>query len=212
MVNSRQLQAGGIELCDVDRLWEGEMESIDVGATTVLVLKLDGQLRAYQAHCPHQGAALLEGELEDGVITCRVHRWQFNAANGRGVNPRSACLKRFPLHVADGKVLIDLEGTSMTSDGNESLADFVGPVMRAGELADAVARSIEDDNPGKEVRIIDRGDYVRIHTARLCRLTRGALERHLGQPYELRSLESEMPAFSGRLRTSDAEFVWFYAT
>jgi nitrite reductase/ring-hydroxylating ferredoxin subunit len=212
MVNSRMLQQGSVEICDVDRLWDGEMESIGVSDTTVLVLKLNGEFRAYQALCPHQCAALADGELADGLITCHAHRWQFRAADGRGVNPRSACLKRFPLHVVDGKVLIDLENASMTDHFDASGDDFVGPVLRAGDLADAVARSIEDDNPGKEVRIVDRGDYVRIHTPRLCRLTRGALERHLGQPYELRLLEIEMPAFSGRLRTSDAEFVWFYAT
>jgi toluene monooxygenase system protein D len=92
----------------------------------------------------------------------------------------------------------------------DSLDNFVGPVIRAGDFADVVARSIEDDNPGKAVRIVDRGDYVRIHTAQVCRLTRAALERHLGHPYEMRMLELEMPSFSGRLRTRDDEFVWFY--
>src|ERR1700733_8525170 len=94
----------------------------------------------------------------------------------------------------------------------DGLDSFVGPVIRAGDFADVVARSIEDDNPGKEVRIVDRGDYVRIHTAQVCRLTRGTLERHLGRPCELRLLELEMPAFSGRLRTRDDEFIWFYET
>lgn len=88
--------------------------------------------------------------------------------------------------------------------------NFVGPVIRAGDFADVVMQSIVDDNPGKHVRVVDRGDYVRIHTAQVCRLTRHALERHLGHPYELRMLEIEMPSFSGRLKTRDDEFVWFY--
>ena len=88
--------------------------------------------------------------------------------------------------------------------------NFVGPVIRAGDFADVVARSIEDDNPGKDVRVVDRGDYVRIHTAQVCHLTRSALERHLGRPFDLRMLEIEMPSFRGRLSTRDDEFVWFY--
>jgi MmoB/DmpM family len=98
---------------------------------------------------------------------------------------------------------------SVTSRGDET-DNFVGPVIRAGDFADVVARSIEDDNPGKTVRIVDRGDYVRIHTAQVCRLTRKALERHLGHSYELRMLEIEMPSFCGRLRTRDDEYVWFF--
>jgi MmoB/DmpM family len=100
--------------------------------------------------------------------------------------------------------------TASEVSGGDEMDSFVGPVIRAGDFADVVARSIKDDNPGKDVRIVDRGDYVRIHTAQVCRLTRKALERHLGHPYELRMLETEMPSFCGRLRTHDDEFVWFY--
>jgi toluene monooxygenase system protein D len=100
--------------------------------------------------------------------------------------------------------------TASETGGGGETDDYVGPVIRAGDFADVVARSIEDDNPGKHVQIVDRGDYVRIHTPRVCRLTRIALERHLGHPYELRNLEIEMPSFRGRLRTREEEFVWFY--
>ena len=100
--------------------------------------------------------------------------------------------------------------TTGEPDGGGESENLVGPVIRAGDFADVVARSIEDDNPGNAVRIIDRCDYVRIHTAQICRLTRRALERHLGHAYEMRMLEIEMPSFSGRLKTSNEEFVWFY--
>jgi hypothetical protein len=103
----------------------------------------------------------------------------------------------------------------MTTEGGtkgEGLANFVGPVLRVGDLADAVVRAIEEDNPGKQVRIVDRGDYVRIHTEKTCRLTRQTLERLLGHDYDLRLLEIDMPSFSGRLRTRRDEYVWYYLT
>jgi toluene monooxygenase system protein D len=85
----------------------------------------------------------------------------------------------------------------------------VGPVLRSGELADAVLAAVEDDNPQQEVHVVDRGDYVRIHTDGLCRVTRASVERHLGRSFDLASLEVEMPSFSGRLRTRHDEFVWY---
>jgi MmoB/DmpM family len=101
-----------------------------------------------------------------------------------------------------------------TEDGTngERLANFVGPVLRVGDLADAVVRAIEEDNPGKHVRIVDRGDYVRIHTEQKCRLTKQTLERLLGYAYDLRLLEIDMPSFSGRLKTRGDEYVWYYLT
>jgi hypothetical protein len=102
--------------------------------------------------------------------------------------------------------------TLMTEDSANGggLGNFVGPVLRVGDLADAVVCAIEEDNPGKQVRIVDRGDYVRIHTEQRCRLTKQTLERLLGYAYDLRLLEIDMPSFSGRLRTRGDEYVWFY--
>jgi toluene monooxygenase system protein D len=96
-------------------------------------------------------------------------------------------------------------------DDAESVSpDLVGPVVRAGALAEAVIDAVAEDNPDRDVLVVDRDDYVRIHTARECRLTRASLEKHLGQPYQLAALEIEMPSFKGRLRTRTDEYVWFY--
>jgi nitrite reductase/ring-hydroxylating ferredoxin subunit len=100
---------GAVEICGADRLWDGEMECFRAGNVSILLLKIDGQFHAYQGHCPHQGAALAEGELDEGLLTCSAHRWQFNATTGLGVNPRSARLKCFPVQVVERKVLIEME-------------------------------------------------------------------------------------------------------
>ncbi len=88
--------------------------------------------------------------------------------------------------------------------------DLVGPVIRSGPLAEAVIDAVADDNPGSDVIVVDRGDYLRIHTVRSCKLTRASLERHLGQPMRLAALEADMPSFTGRLRTRVDEYEWFY--
>ena len=98
-----------VEICDVDQLWDGEMEHFHAGGTTILLLKIAGEFHAYQGRCPHQGAALVEGELDRGLLTCAAHLWQFDATTGQGVNPESARLQRFPVHVVDGRVLVEVE-------------------------------------------------------------------------------------------------------
>ena len=95
-------------------------------------------------------------------------------------------------------------------DAESVSRDMVGPVIRSGPLAEAIIDAVADDNPGSDVIVVDRGDYLRIHTARSCRLTRASLERHLGQAMPLAALEIDMPSFTGRLRTRVDEYVWFY--
>lgn len=88
--------------------------------------------------------------------------------------------------------------------------DLVGPVIRSGELAEAVIDAVAEDNPGAEVVVVDRDDYVRVHTRTQCRVTLDSLVKHLGRPYQLSLLEIDMPSFKGRLRTRVDEYVWFY--
>lgn len=94
------------EICAEDELWDGEMEVFEVDGTDILVLKQDGRYFAYQAICPHQDIPLVEGKFEKGVLTCRAHLWQFAADTGKGVNPSDCKLKRYPIEVEDGLVLV----------------------------------------------------------------------------------------------------------
>ncbi|SHK09768.1 toluene 4-monooxygenase protein D [Pseudonocardia thermophila] len=90
--------------------------------------------------------------------------------------------------------------------------DHVGPVIRAGRLAECVIDAVAADNPDRDVVVVDRDDYVRIHTRGRCRLTRESLERALGEAFQLEALEIEMPSFKGRLRTRTDEFLWYLTT
>ena len=95
------------------------MQCFRAGDTAILLLKIDGRFHAYQGRCPHQGAALMDGDLEGELLTCAAHRWQFDATTGQGVNPASARLKRFPVHIVERRVLIDVEpgGVSAEPEG-----------------------------------------------------------------------------------------------
>jgi toluene monooxygenase system ferredoxin subunit len=118
---------GAVEICGADRLWDGEMECFRAGNTSVLLLKINGQFHAYQAHCPHQGAALSEGEFDGALITCTAHRWQFDAKNGRGVNPKSGRLQCFAVHVVVRKVLVEMELASANAEPQpQSCCDGLG--------------------------------------------------------------------------------------
>ena len=104
---------GYVELIEADALWDGEMESFDVGDDEVLVVKVDGQIRAYDSVCPHQSQSLVEGDLEGGILTCRAHEWQFDVRTGQGVNPTDTCLLRHDVRVSsDGMVQVRLRRRS----------------------------------------------------------------------------------------------------
>jgi toluene monooxygenase system protein D len=88
---------------------------------------------------------------------------------------------------------------------------YVGPVVRGfdSDLADAVIAAIEQDNPGREVVVDDRGGYIRVSVAQECRLTHASLVEMLGRDFALSELEPSLSGFAGRMRSDDNEVVWY---
>ncbi|MGH8932143.1 MAG: MmoB/DmpM family protein [Egibacteraceae bacterium] len=84
----------------------------------------------------------------------------------------------------------------------------VGPILRMCDEVDQVVAAIEDDNPGTEIEVIDRGAYVRIQASDRLRVTAESLKRHLGPDFEIRSLEVMMSAFAGRIMTMSDAIEW----
>jgi len=84
----------------------------------------------------------------------------------------------------------------------------VGPVLRMGDEVDQVIAAIEDDNPGTDIEVIDRGAYVRVQGQDLITVTQDTLRRYLGADYEIRSFGGIMPAFSGRVITTSDTITW----
>lgn len=96
---------------EVDELWEGEMASVMVADTKVLLVNIDGEVRAYENRCPHQGWELDEGDFDGEKITCSRHLWEFDANSGSGVNPTDCHLKSFLCRVTDdGVIEVDIPG------------------------------------------------------------------------------------------------------
>jgi toluene monooxygenase system ferredoxin subunit len=92
----------------VDDLWSGEMTSLSIDGAPVLLLNIDGAIRAYADWCPHQRNRLSAGSLQEGVLTCATHHWQFDARTGRGVNPKDACLRPIAVSIVEGEILVDV--------------------------------------------------------------------------------------------------------
>jgi toluene monooxygenase system protein D len=84
----------------------------------------------------------------------------------------------------------------------------VGPVLRMSDEVDAVIEAIRDDNPDREIEVIDRGSYVRVQADDYLVVTEESLQRHLGSNFQIRSLEVMLTAFAGRIKTSSDRIEW----
>lgn len=76
-------------VCKVHEVAEGEGKTVQVGNKLVALFKTGDQFSAIDDVCPHMGASLSSGLLENGIVTCPWHAWRFRVTDGTWAdNPR----------------------------------------------------------------------------------------------------------------------------
>ena len=73
---------------------------------------------AYADWCPHLRSPLSAGSLQDRVLTCASHHWQFDATTGRGINPKDAFLTPIAVRIVEDEILVDV-GQAKDLSGSE---------------------------------------------------------------------------------------------
>lgn len=108
MVSERREIELPLELIKVDQISEGQATVITIpGGIQIALFKLGGKIYALDNACPHMGGPLGEGEIEDDVVTCPWHGWQFNIKNGHNINDLGDDAVSLKISVRDGSVYLD---------------------------------------------------------------------------------------------------------
>ncbi len=73
----------------VGEIAEGEGKTVTAGERLVALFLIEGQYQAIDDLCPHQGASLGAGCVEEGEVFCPWHGWRFRLEDGKWAdNPR----------------------------------------------------------------------------------------------------------------------------
>ena len=97
-------------VCRVGELAEGEGRTVEVGRKLVAVFRDCGGYFAIDDLCPHMGASLSGGYVEDGIVTCPWHAWRFRLADGAWADCPRIKIGCYPVRVEgeDVQVQVDL--------------------------------------------------------------------------------------------------------
>jgi toluene monooxygenase system protein D len=92
---------------------------------------------------------------------------------------------------------------------DDARRNSVGPVLRAGEVADAVVEALQEDNPDKEFVIENRIAYVRVETEGECIIRQKTLSEMLGRSIAMPEVEVNLTSFAGRIETTDTHMRFY---
>jgi len=76
------LMADFTTVAKVGDIPEGTGQAFNVGGRMVAVFNEEGKYSAIDDFCPHMGASLAGGHVEQGVVTCPWHAWRFDICDG----------------------------------------------------------------------------------------------------------------------------------
>jgi 3-phenylpropionate/trans-cinnamate dioxygenase ferredoxin subunit len=98
-----------VDVAAVDDVAPGTMLMVQVDGTDILLVNLEGAIRAYQGICSHEYFELDKGFLTGDSLTCALHLSRFDLFSGEALDPPAEMpLAMYPVTIADGRVLLEL--------------------------------------------------------------------------------------------------------
>ena len=92
----------------LDELPPGSTIALKVNGVDYALCNVDGELHCLDGICPHAGGPLGEGTVEGTNLVCPWHEWAFDCQSGVNDFDEDIRLRKYPVSVVDGSILIDV--------------------------------------------------------------------------------------------------------
>lgn len=142
-------------------LSDSEGLAVEVAGRELALFRVDGEVRAIDSACPHEGAPLAQGAVKDGVVTCPWHGWTFNACTGCSLDPPGSDVRAYETLVEQGRIYVRVPGAVATvATANGSLRAAKSAPVRAVEAELTLAEVIEEGPLVRTFRFDNRGGTI----------------------------------------------------
>ena len=91
---------------DSDELAEGRVKAVTCHHRTICLTHFEGEFAALDNRCPHQGGPLGEGSIENGMLRCPWHGWDFDPHTGKPPGGFDDGVDTFPVEVREDGVYV----------------------------------------------------------------------------------------------------------
>lgn len=95
-------------VCKVSDIVEGEGKTVAVGARLIALFRQEGNIFAIDDVCPHMGASLAGGHVEEGIVTCPWHAWRFRLTDGAWADNPRIKIGCYPVRIVDDQVQVQV--------------------------------------------------------------------------------------------------------
>ncbi len=92
-------------------LADGEGMTVSVGNKLIAVFREQDRYYAIDDVCPHMGASLSGGFVDQGIVTCPWHAWRFRLNDGAWADNPRIKIGCYPVRVVGDDIQVAIGGT-----------------------------------------------------------------------------------------------------
>ncbi len=105
---ARSEDAGWVFVCKIDTIPEGQIKVTSVGDNEVLLSRFDNKVTCYENSCAHMGMPLDMGEVNQGILVCPHHGFEYSLETGECLTAPEVQLHTHAVRVIGDKVEVKL--------------------------------------------------------------------------------------------------------
>jgi len=96
-------------VCKTQDVLEGEGKTVCIGTKLIALFRRNGEIFAIDDVCPHMGASLAGGLLENDTVTCSWHGWRFRITDGTWADNPRIKIGSYPVRLVGDDVQVEFD-------------------------------------------------------------------------------------------------------
>ncbi len=112
----------------LDELGEGRVRTVVAGPKSIALTHYDGRYGALDNHCPHQGGPLGEGTIENGLLRCPWHGFDYCPLTGAPPGDFVDTVVTYPVEERDDGIYV---GVEQPAEHERTVSDAMAETMVA---------------------------------------------------------------------------------
>ncbi|MBN3894312.1 MAG: NifU family protein [Nostoc sp. NOS(2021)] len=106
---SSKITSTWIKVATIDQVPEFSVLAVQLAGNSLILHRQGVRVTCYHNACTHLGSPLKEGKVENGIITCPSHGFQYKLETGECLTAPDVSLQSYPVNIKDDKVFVKLQ-------------------------------------------------------------------------------------------------------
>lgn len=154
-----------IQIAALSDIHDNKLHEVIIDKQRIVLLKHDGEVKAFDGNCPHEGTPLIEGHVENGHIICPMHLWRFSCKDGNH-DRNKACLKSYDISIEGDQIFMaksELENGEDKPEVEVQTIDTLPSPKGAFILGHLPEFNVENKHQVLEEWVEETGDIFKIN-------------------------------------------------